>query len=111
MRVKLILLVLTLFLIVSCASNEPGKSVTYTIEENEPNTFEIEEEKPLAWLEQSKEKRAELNEIRALREDKDNLEEFEFESTYKNVRRIIDDELVIGYVKELDNPDFKEVDE
>ncbi|MBN4049269.1 hypothetical protein JYT91_01495 [archaeon AH-315-M20] len=46
MRVKLTLLVLTLFLVASCASIEQGKSVTYTIEEG-PNIFEIEEEKTI----------------------------------------------------------------
>ncbi|MAE42702.1 hypothetical protein CMO93_02940 [Candidatus Woesearchaeota archaeon] len=109
MRVKIVLLIFALFLLSSCTSNEQGKSVTYTIEET-PKVFEIEEEKPLAWLEESKEKRTELNEIRALREDEDNLKEFEIKSKLSNVRRIIDNELVIGYVKDFDNPDFKDVD-
>lgn len=110
MEVKFMILVIVLILIAGCTSQEPI-SKTYVIEDKDPNVFEIEEAGSLDWLKATEERRTELNEIRALREDKDNLEEFEFESTYKNVRRIIDDELVIGYVKELDNPDFKEVDE
>ena len=56
------------------------------------------------------EKRNELNKIRALRDDEDDQEEFEFKSRLKNVKRSIDGEMIIGYEQELDNPDFKEVD-
>ena len=52
-------------------------------------------------------KRNELSKIRALREFEDEQEEFYYESTYKNIRRIIGDEMIVGYVRELDNPDFK----
>jgi|TARA_B100002003_G_C14045039_1_gene503382 hypothetical protein len=109
MRVKLVLFTLALFLLSSCASNEQGKSVTYTIEDSQ-KVFEIEEASSLDWLKATEEKRTELNEIRALREDEDNLEEFERENQYKNIRRVIDGELIIGYDDDLDKPDFKEVE-
>jgi hypothetical protein len=55
--------------------------------------------------------RNELNKMRALREFENEEEEFEIKSKMKNVRRVIDDELIVGYDKELDNPDFKEVED
>ena len=108
MRVKLLLFVIVLFLVSSCTYEQPGKAVTYVIDE-QPKVFVIEEETPLSWLEETREKRFELNKIRALREYEEDLEEWEIKSRLSNVRRIIEGKLVIGYVKELDNPDFKEV--
>ncbi|MBI2208779.1 hypothetical protein HYU50_04770 [Candidatus Woesearchaeota archaeon] len=119
MKVKLmfVLSVLAIFLLSSCAYEQPVPAApkVYVVDESmaaekgQPKTFVVEENAPLAWNTETKEKRSELNKIRALREDKDEQEEFYYESTYKNVRRIVDDELVVGYKKELDNPDFKEV--
>ena len=120
MKVKLmfILSVLVVFLLSSCAYEQPVISApkVYVMneaveaEKGQTKTFVAEENAPLAWDMQTKEKISELNKIRALREDKDEQEEFSYESKYKNVRRIIDDELVVGYRKELDNPEFKEVE-
>jgi len=110
MRVKILFFLLAILALSSCTNELQAKSVTYIVEEKQPLVFNIEQDDPLAWLKETKSQRNELNTIRAIRDDEDDQEEFEFESTYSNVRRIIDNEFVIGYVKELDNPDFKEVD-
>lgn len=120
MKVKLmfVLSVLGIFLLSSCAYEQPLPAApkVYVVdeamaaEEEQAKIFVVEENAPFALDAETKEKRTELNKIRALREDKDEQEEFYYESTYKNVRRIIDDELVVGYKKELDNPEFKEVE-
>ena len=119
MKVKLMftLSVLVVFLLSSCAYEQPIPAApkVYVVDEameaekRQPKTFIVEENAPLALDRETNEKRSELNKIRALREDKDEQEEFSYESSYKNVRRVIDDELVVGYKKELDNPEFKEV--
>lgn len=119
MKVKLmfVLSALGIFLLSSCAYEQPVPAApkVYFVDESmetkkeQAKTFVVEENAPLALDEGTKEKRSELNKMRALREDKDEQEEFSYESAYKNVRRIIDDELVVGYKKELDNPEFKEV--
>jgi len=106
MRVKLLILMLILSFVVSCAS-EPTKQSTFQTQK----VSEVSEgEGPFNWYYESEERREELNKIRLEREDKETLEEFERKSELSNVRRIIDNELVIGYDKELDDPDFKEVD-
>ncbi|MDP7244030.1 MAG: hypothetical protein QF568_01665 [Flavobacteriales bacterium] len=119
MRVKLTLFVIVLFLLSSCTypqyDGQQGKTVTYVIEEPQPKVFVIEEEDPLAWFEETKYQRYQQNLRRYTDEDKDELEEFEIRSKLKNVRRIVEDdfgdkELLIGYDKEPDNPDFKKVD-
>ena len=122
MKVKLmfILSVLATFLLSSCTYNEQPPlinapkvyvvSESMAVEKEQQKTFVVEGENPLIWAQETSEKRNELNKIRALRNDKDEQEEFSYESAYKNVRRVIDEELVVGYKKELDNPDFKEVE-
>lgn len=120
MKVKLmfILSVLAIFLLSSCAYEQPIPAApkVYVVDESmeaekgQTKTFVVEENNLLALNTETQEKRNELNKIRALREDKDEQEEFSYESAYNNVRRIIDDELVVGYKKELDNPEFKEVE-
>ena len=123
MKVKLlfILSALAIFLLTSCAYEQPipQSPKIYLVDEQgsvemtaleKPKAFVVVEEDDFVWLQEENEKRSELNKIRALREDKDKQEEFSYESLYKNVRRIIDDEMIVGYVKELDNPEFKEVD-
>ena len=119
MKVKLMftLSVLVIFLLSSCAYEPPIPSApkVYVVDEamaaeqGQPKIFVVEENAPLALDAGTKEKRSGLNKIRALKENKDEQEEFSYESKYKNVRRVIDDELVVGYRKELDNPEFKEV--
>lgn len=120
MKVKLmfILSVLAIFLLSSCTYEQPAVSApkvyivsdAAAIEKESQKTFVVGEESLLELETDSKQKRNEFNKIRALRDFEDNQEEFDFESRYSNVRRIIDDELVRGYIPELDNPDFKEVD-
>ena len=113
-----ILSVLAIFLLSSCAYEQqpvisaPKVYVVHesmAVEKEQQKTFVVEGENPLIWAQKTSEKRNELNKIRALRDDKDEQEEFSYESTYKNVRRIVDNEMIVGYVKELDNPEFKEV--
>ena len=98
-----------LFLASCSPENEDkvSKPTTYAIEEVQPQIYVIEHDIDPLMEKTSIEKRNELNRIRALREDKDDLEEFEFKSRYSNVRRSIDGEVVFGYDKDIDNPDFK----
>ena len=119
MRVKLILLVITLFLLSSCNyeqnNEQQGKTVTYVIEEPKPKIFAIGEENTLSWFDETKQQRYQQNLRRYVDEYEDEQEEFEIKNKLKNVRRIVEDdfgdkELIIGFDKELDNPDFKEVD-
>ena len=107
MRVKPLLLVLVLALLNSCSYQQQGK--TYVVEETQPKIYVVEEKNPLAWEKDSLQFRNELNKWRALRDFNDEQEEFDFKSRLKNVKRVIDDKLIVGYVKELDNPEFKEV--
>lgn len=121
MGIKLILSILFvvgLLFIVSCTSEpkvNPSVPLIYiiggtqTAEESQIKTFVVEEDS-LAWFEETKEARKELNMIRYSDELKDEQEEFELRSRLKNVRRSIDNELIIGYDKELDNPRWVEVD-
>jgi len=119
MRVKLILLVIVLFFLSSCNfqqnNEQQGKTVTYVIEEPKTKIFVIGEENTLSWFDETKQQRYQQNLRRYIDEDKDEQEEFEIKNKLKNVRRIVEDdfgdkELLIGYDKELDNPDFKEID-
>lgn len=110
MRVKLVLLVLGLVLIASCTSEQPAKSVIYVVEEKQPLVFIVEQEDPLAWEKDTRQKRFEINKERSLREFEDDEEEFEIKSKLFNVRRFIDNEIIIAFDEDLDNPDFKEVD-
>jgi len=135
MRVKLILFVLVLFLLSSCNYEqntnqiEQQELLIFVIDESritdkqiEPkiNTpkmkvFVIEEGSGLEWFKETEYLRYKQNMRRFLDEYHDEQEEFEIRTKLKNVRRIVEDdfgdkELLIGYDKELDNPDFKEVD-
>ena len=108
MRVKLLLLVLVLVLLNSCTYQQQSGKV-YVVEETQPKIYVVEEKAPLAWEKDSLQFRNQLNKWRALRDFNDEQEEFDFKSRFKNVGRIVDDELLIGYKKEIDNPEFKEV--
>jgi len=102
--------ILILFLLGCAAKEEPEQ---YIIEEKnqQPKVFEVDQQNPNAWMEASKERRNELNKERALRDLNESEEDFKRQSELNNVRRVVDDEMVVGYDPELDNPDFKEVDE
>lgn len=80
------------------------------------NVFVIEEDNNLRWFEETEKQRYDQNIRRALEDYYDEQEEFEFRTRLKNVNRVFDNEfdereLVVGYIPELDNPDFKEVDD
>ena len=113
MRVKLILLVLVIFFLASCtpkqAANEQGKPAIYVVEGPMAKTFVVGEKDPLAWEEQTKSKRSGLNSARALREDNDTQVEFKIKNKLSNVVRSVDNKLIIGFDKEIDNPVWKEV--
>ena len=125
MGVKLVLcslFVIGLLLLSSCTYEQPVKEqqwepIIYVVgepqisEQPQVKTFVIEEKDSLSWAEETKPKRIELNTIRALREDEDSQKEFELKSKLSNVRRTVDDELIIGYDEELDNPRWMEVDD
>ena len=123
MRVKLILFVIVLSFLAGCTyeqpiNNDPGPSI-FIIDENniEPQikTFVVVEDSPLAWFEETKHQRYRQNLRRNIEEYHDDQEEIALRQRFANVRRIIEDdsgetEIIIGFDKELDNPDFKEVD-
>ena len=122
MGIKLILTILFvagLLLTVSCTfepETEPSVPAIYIVggsqitEEPLVKTFVVGEEDLSAWFEETKEKRHELNLIRYAKEYEDELKEFEIKSRLKNVKRIVDNELIIGFDEELDNLRWKEVD-
>ena len=97
-----ILFVITALFIVSCTCKpeiEPSMPAIYIVSsvEEEPQviTFVVGEKDNLAWLEETKTQRYELNKVRAIWEDEDELEEFEIKSRLKNVVRSVDGELII----------------
>ena len=117
MRVKLILFVLTVFLLSSCTNQQltvtQGKPLVFIVDES-PKVFVIEENRDLTWFDETKQQRYEHNLRRNIDEDEDELEEFEIRTKLKNVRRSFEnkfgeEELIIGFDKDLDNPDFKEI--
>ena len=124
MRVKSILFVIALFFLASCSyeqpiNNDQGEALIFIIDENniEPQikTFVIEEKNPLAWFDETKQQRYQQNLRRNIEEYEDDQEEIAFRQRFANVRRIIvndlgESELIIGYNKELDNPDFEKVE-
>ena len=113
------LFVIALFLLSSCNFQQPneqqGKTVVFVVEEPQPKIFVIGDENPLAWFDETKQQRYQQNLRRNIDEYQDELEEFEIKSKLRNVRRTFENEfgekeLIVGFDKELDNPDFKEVD-
>jgi hypothetical protein len=123
MRVKLILFILGLLFIASCTPEPEIKTSVPTIyivgesqiAKPQINTFVVGEEDPLAWFEETKQQRYQQNLRRSIDEHEDELEEFEFKSRLRNVRRVVEndlgeEELIFGYDKERDNPGFEEVD-
>ena len=126
MRVKSILSILLVFgliFIVSCTSESKmivSEPIVYVVGESqikEPQvkTFVIEEENPLTWFKETKQKRYWQNLRRSIDERKDEQEELEFKSRFANVRRITENEfgekeLIVGYHKKVDNPGFEEVE-
>jgi len=124
MGIKSILFIVALFLLSSCSYEKPvsnpGKALIFIVDGNavdEPKfeIFVITEDNPLGWYEETREKRYRQSMRRSMDEYEDNLEESELRNRFANVRRIIvnefgQSEFVIGYDKELDNPDFKKVE-
>ena len=128
MRVKITvfaLFIASLILLSSCAYepvNEPQSELMIFVVDGltetqlqiptmpETQTFVVKEHDPLSWFKKTGKARHYLNVIRFVNEDKDELEEFEIKTRLRNVVRSVDNELIIGFNKELDNPDFKEVD-
>ena len=122
MRVKIVLFILSLFLLSSCtyeqtADNSQGKALIFIVNNDDSNmkTFVVEEENDLAWLEQTKQERYKQSLRRSIEDYEDEQEEIAFRQKFTNVRRIVENdfgqsELIVGYDKDLDNPDFEEVD-
>ncbi len=105
------LLAIFSFFIVSCASEKEIKPEPklYILEEPQPKVFVIGEKSNIAWIDNTKPQRHELNKIRALRDYEDGLEEFEMESKFRRVVRSADGDTIFGYLKEVDNPGFEEI--
>ncbi len=108
-----ILLAIGLFFSVSCTcetEEKPAMPTIYIVEEPQVQTYVVGEENTLSWVEESSSKRHELNKIRSLREDQDDQELFEIQSKLRNVRRIVDHEVIVGYDEDLDDIRWIEVD-
>ena len=119
MGVKLILplfLMLVSLFVVSCTSETDvgPEPKLYIVEEPKPKVFVAGDENPINWIDSTKPQRHEIDTVRALRDYEDNLKEFEFESRFSNVRRVVvnelgQSELIVGYEEEIDNPGFEEI--
>ena len=115
MGVKSILFIIPLvafsLFIVSCASEQEIKPEPklYIVEEPQEKIFVIEDRNPISWVDATKPQRHELNQIRALRDYEDELEEFEMKSKFRRVVRSADGDTIFGYLKEVDNPGFEEM--
>ena len=111
MRVKLILFVFSIFLLSSCSFEQLIEADIVP----KMNVFVIEGDNNLRWFEETEKQRYDQNIRRALEDYYDEQEEFEYRTRLKNVKRVFDNEfdereLIVGYIQELDNPDFKEVE-
>ena len=104
------LVVFSLF-IVSCSSEQEIKPEPklYILEEPQEKIFVIEDYNPLGWVDSTQPQRHELNKVRALRDYEDEIEEVEMKSKFKRVVRSADGDTIFGYLKEVDNPGFKEI--
>lgn len=108
------LFVIAVFLLSSCTYEQTevqGQPLMFIVEEG-PKVFVIEEHKDLTWFDETKQQRYEHNLRRNIDEDEDELKEFEIKTKLKNVRRSFENnvgevELIIGYDKDLDNPEFE----
>ncbi|MBI2651211.1 hypothetical protein HYX01_01975 [Candidatus Woesearchaeota archaeon] len=113
-KLNFLMLILSMVFLVGCTStyNKPAlqedRIMVYTVEEPSAKTYIVEEENSLAWFKETKEKRHKLNLMRAAREDKESQEEFEIKSSLSNLRRVVDNKLIVGYNKEIDNPRIRE---
>ena len=135
MRVKLILFVFSIFFLSSCSyeqdnvqNNVQHELLIFVVDESQVheqlieadivpkmNVFVIEGDNNLRWFEETEKQRYDQNIRRALEDYYGEQEEFEYRTRLKNVKRVFDNEfdereLVVGYIPELDNPDFKEVE-
>ena len=135
MRVKLILFVFSIFFLSSCSyeqdnvqNNVQHELLIFVVYESQVheqlieadivpkmNVFVIEGDNNLRWFEETEKQRYDQNIRRALEDYYDEQEEFEYRTRLKNVKRVFDNEfdereLVLGYIPELDNPGFKEVE-
>ena len=75
---------------------EEKEPIRFVVEEG-PKVFEVAQDNPLAWYDESREKRDNLTRTRAIKEFEDDETVYEIEHRYQNVRRVIDDKLVVGY--------------
>ena len=107
-----------MFLLSSCnfqqSNEQQGKTAVFVVEEPQPKIFVIGDENSLAWFDETKQQRYKQNLRRSIDEDQDELEEFEIKSKLRNVRRTFENEfgeieLIIGFDKDLDNPDFEKI--
>ena len=115
MGIKSILFIIPLvvfsFFIVSCTSEQEIKPEPklYILEEPQEKIFVIGDQNTISWVESTQLQRHELNRKRSLRDYEDELEEFEMKSKFRRVVRSADGDIIFGYLKEVDNPGFEEV--
>lgn len=105
----IMLLTISAFLINSCSYNDnpnQAKSLIYIVEKPQMKTFVVGQSTEEGLGETSHE----LNVIRFNGEYEDGLEEFRLKNKLRNVVRSIDNEVIVGYEKSLDNPGFEKVD-
>lgn len=107
----IILLVVFSLFIVSCSFEDETKPEPklYILEEPQERIFVIEDHNPISWVDATKPQRHELNKVRSLKDYEDDLEEFEMKSKFRRVVRSADGDTIFGYLKEVDNPGFEEV--
>lgn len=119
MKVKVFALLALALLLSSCGNEEQQpQGKVYVVDglgneyaPQKPSAYVVVEDNQFTWLEGKEAAIDDLNSMRNSRYLADKEEEFHYEATYRNVRRFVDDEITIGYIKEIDNPEFKEVDE
>ncbi len=102
-----------LLLLSACAPDPIPEQKTYIIEEKKPaaKVFEVDEENPNAWYDESRKDRLAMNSNRSQREYQDEQEEFERRAEMHGVHRTVDGEVIVGYDPDLDSDGLRDVDE
>lgn len=111
MHKKLIILTIVLILISGCSKPDTKttqKTITFTIpEESNVKTYSVEEENPEFWLIETRDKRNELNEWYYYNNLEDEEKDRLIDKRTGNWRRVIDNELIVGYDEEEDELFYK----
>ena len=110
MHKKLIILIITLILISGCSETkiEKQKTITFTIpEENNVKTYVVEDKKDDIEIGKFREKKNLLNEWYYFNNLEDEEKDRLIDKRTGNWRRVIDNELIVGYDEEEDELFYK----